>query len=163
MKLNSVIPPLMFALGAEIDHAIGSKSLLTELSKLEYSISYDQVKQYDEVKQYKQSLMMMESTLPTSVIAGFTQFVADNVDHNVCSLDGRGTFHGMGIIACSLEKKITLDQRVKRPAKVLKSSDVTKRVEIKLHWYTQPAFKSLSKIKFTTMKESFHRLHRNLL
>ena len=27
--------------------------------------------------------------------------MADNVDHNVNTLDGKGTFHGMGIIACS--------------------------------------------------------------
>jgi len=26
-------------------------------------------------------------------------FVADNVDHNIVSLDGTGTFHGMGMIA----------------------------------------------------------------
>ena len=28
----------------------------------------------------------------------FVQYVADNVDHNVCTLDGQNTFHGMGII-----------------------------------------------------------------
>ena len=27
-------------------------------------------------------------------------FAADNVDHNIISLDGKGTFHGMGMIAC---------------------------------------------------------------
>ena len=26
-------------------------------------------------------------------------FAADNVDHNIVSLDGKGTFHGMGMIA----------------------------------------------------------------
>ncbi|KAH3852469.1 hypothetical protein DPMN_094979 [Dreissena polymorpha] len=26
-------------------------------------------------------------------------FAADNVDHNIVTLDGKGTFHGMGIIA----------------------------------------------------------------
>jgi len=31
--------------------------------------------------------------------ARFTQWVADNIDHNVATLDGLGTFHGMGIIA----------------------------------------------------------------
>ena len=31
--------------------------------------------------------MLSVSTLPTSVITGFTQFVADNVDHNDCSLE----------------------------------------------------------------------------
>ncbi len=29
----------------------------------------------------------------------FVQYVADNADHNLCTLDGKGTFHGMGIIA----------------------------------------------------------------
>jgi hypothetical protein len=27
------------------------------------------------------------------------QYIADNVDHNVATIDGTGTFHGMGIIA----------------------------------------------------------------
>ncbi len=31
----------------------------------------------------------------------FTQWVADNIDHNIMTLDGQGTFHGMGIIAIS--------------------------------------------------------------
>ena len=26
-------------------------------------------------------------------------FVGDNVDHNILTIDGKGTFHGMGIIA----------------------------------------------------------------
>ena len=152
MKPNSVIPPVLFVLGVEIDHAIGSKSLLIELSKPGCSISYD------EVKRYKQSLMMSESTLPTSVIAGFTQFVADNVDHNVSSLDGRETCHCMGIIACSIEKQIMSDQRIKKLANVMKSSDIAKRAGVKLHWYTQPAFKALSKIKFTSMKHLINQL-----
>jgi len=36
----------------------------------------------------------------------FTQWVADNVDHNVASLDGTGSLHGMGIIAVSTPKDI---------------------------------------------------------
>jgi len=33
--------------------------------------------------------------------ACFTQFVADNVDHNVRTVDDHATFHGMGIISAS--------------------------------------------------------------
>ena len=29
----------------------------------------------------------------------FTQHMTDNVDHNVCILNGFNTFHGMGIVA----------------------------------------------------------------
>ena len=38
------------------------------------------------------------------------QFVADNVDHNTCTIDGKGTFHGMGIIAT-----ITLGIKASKP------------------------------------------------
>ena len=50
------------------------------------------------------------------------------------------------------------DQRIKRLAKVMKSSDVAKRVGVKLYWCTQPAFKALSKIKFTPMKDLINQL-----
>ena len=33
--------------------------------------------------------------------ACFTQWVADNVDHNSSTLDGKGSFNGMGVIAVS--------------------------------------------------------------
>ena len=29
----------------------------------------------------------------------FIKFSADNMDHNLCTLDGKDTFHGMGMIA----------------------------------------------------------------
>jgi len=35
----------------------------------------------------------------------FTQWLADNVDHDVVSLDGQGSFHGMEIIAVSPPKE----------------------------------------------------------
>ena len=34
--------------------------------------------------------------------ATFTQFVADNVDHNFSTLGGRDTLHAMGMMAVSL-------------------------------------------------------------
>ena len=37
----------------------------------------------------------------------FTQWVANNVDHNVATLNGEGTFHGMGIIAVLTSKDET--------------------------------------------------------
>ncbi len=37
--------------------------------------------------------------IPGYIPEQFVQFAADNVDYNVRSIDGHGTFHGMGIIA----------------------------------------------------------------
>ena len=37
--------------------------------------------------------------IPNLTTQQFVQYAADNVDHNICTLDGHGTFHGMGMIA----------------------------------------------------------------
>ena len=68
-------PSLLFGLGVEIDHNIGSKTLLTEISKLGYTVCFD------EVKRYKHSVSMGENHKPDHIKDGFTQFGADNVDH----------------------------------------------------------------------------------
>ena len=37
--------------------------------------------------------------MPLNVILFPHEYVANNVDHNICAIDGSGTFHGLGIIA----------------------------------------------------------------
>jgi len=37
--------------------------------------------------------------IPNISSDNFVQYIADNVDHNVRTIDGRNTFHGMGIMA----------------------------------------------------------------
>lgn len=60
-------------------------------------------------------------------IPGFTsqffQYVADNVDHNIRTLDGKNTFHGMGMIAAVTpgSKKSNPILRVKVTAKDIAS------------------------------------------
>ena len=83
---RSVITPTLFGLGVEMDHVFGSKWLINEMSRLGFSISYD------EVTRFKQSVIQSESfeNLITEYFPGtFTQWVADNVDHNVATLDGQ--------------------------------------------------------------------------
>ncbi len=73
------------------------------MSRLGFSISYD------VVNRYKQSVIQSETLdgLLTEYFPGtFTQWVAYNVDHNVATLDGKGSLHEMGIIAVSTPKDI---------------------------------------------------------
>lgn len=56
-------------------HTTGSKTLLTEISKLEYAISCN------EGKWYEQSVLMDEDHKLAHLKDGFTEFVEDNVDH----------------------------------------------------------------------------------
>ena len=91
----------MFSLGVELDHVFGSKWLISELSWLGFSISYDEVNRY---KQFVIQCEGLENLLTEYPQGTFTQWVADNVDHNVATLSGEGTFHGIGIIAISTSK-----------------------------------------------------------
>jgi len=94
---RSVIAPILFGLGVETDHMVGSKWLVNNLSRLGFSITHE------EVTRYKQSVIQaedIESYLPKGE---FGQWVADNADHNTLTLNGKDTFHGMGIIVASTE------------------------------------------------------------
>ena len=123
---RTVIAPTLFGLGVEVDHVFGSKWLINELSRLGFSISYD------EVTRYKQSVIQSESLenlLGKYFPGAFSQWVGDNVDHNVGTLDGRGTFHGMGIIAVSSptdNRPLISKSRVITRQRRIKVEDLTK-------------------------------------
>ena len=85
--------PLLFGLGVQLDHSFGSKWLNTHLSCLGFSVTYSQV------RQYKKAVMESESLTPVIPPGSFVQWSTDNVDHNCRTLDGKNTFHGMGIVA----------------------------------------------------------------
>ena len=91
---RDVIPPLLFGVGVDTDQSMGSRWLVVYLSTLGASITED------EVRLYRQSLLKFESE-PILVLPedSFVQWSSDNVDHNLVTLDDKGTFHGMGTIA----------------------------------------------------------------
>jgi hypothetical protein len=78
----------------------GPPFLLQHVSKLGFCCSYD------EVICFKMSVL--HSSLAADVneqvidTVGFRQYMADNVYHNVCTVDGSGTFHGIGMVSNSV-------------------------------------------------------------
>ncbi|KAG1648489.1 hypothetical protein GQR58_029790 [Nymphon striatum] len=79
---------------SQLDHVFGSRWLINELGRLGLSISYN------EVTRLNQSVMECENT-KYKIPGAFTMWVADNIDHTVATLDGKDTFHGMGIVSAS--------------------------------------------------------------
>ena len=57
---------------------------------------------------------------------GFSQFIADNVDHTIVTLDRNGSFHEMGTIASSVSSRnhIIEEIKIKRPQKLLKADEI---------------------------------------
>lgn len=75
---------------------------------------------------------------------GFFQFVFDNADINVCTLDGLNTFHALGGIKC-----ITPRKSVSVNCPIIRQLDVQldkERLSIPIHEYVQPNTSSLSNI-----------------
>ena len=99
VRPRSIIPPIPFGLGVEMDHVIGSKWAIPELNRLGFSVCYD------EVTRFKQDIV--QSTKVEDYILGslegdsFTQWIADNVYHNIATIDGKQTFRGMRIVSAT--------------------------------------------------------------
>ena len=97
-----------------MDHIFGSKWLINELSQLGFSISYDEVNHYKQSLIENNNIIDMQKDLPEDA---FVQYSACNVDLNTWTIDGKRTFHGMGIISMATHKNdITLirDRAIRR-------------------------------------------------
>ena len=97
---------------------------------------------------YRQKKINLSYSAPD----GFTSFSADNVDHTIISLNGLGTFQGMGIISmtvpCPGSDNFTLTEKpVKRlPCDTIETS--TRRKDVVIHHYNSPNIPPMSLLKF---------------
>ena len=148
---RSVISPVLFGVGVEMDHLYRSKFLVNTLFHWGFSISYD------EITRYKQSVIRAsdDSFDIRPYPSHFTQWVGDNVDHNTKTLDGLNTFHGMGLIATSTPLSASTDAIEDRPVMRLKRTsvkDVIKYCGIEIKFYSPPAKPALCNVIFRAAK-----------
>ncbi|KAG1647735.1 hypothetical protein GQR58_030367 [Nymphon striatum] len=125
--------------------------LIDELSHLGFCSSYR------EVSRFKQSSMATEDASEVAVTlppGSFAQYVADNVDHNLCTLDGKKTFHGMGIIQVSTNSSGThnREKAIKRQKLELVNL-VTKNRGIPIKQYIETNFSVMSTKIFKSMRD----------
>jgi hypothetical protein len=85
-KPRSCISPGLLGLGVQVDLKFRSKWLINHLSTLGFSATYD------KLLRYKQSVLQANQDGPVLLDypGSFTRWVADNVDHNLTTLDGVG-------------------------------------------------------------------------
>ena len=134
------------------DHVFGSKWLLNQLSKLGWSVGPE------EVTRYKQNVVCgeriedyLKGTFSDDV---FHHHSADNADHNIATLDGKGTLHAMGILVSATSKGAKV-QRLPPIArgKMRRVSDVISKKGVPIVPYILPAKSGLSSIFFKPMVE----------
>ncbi|XP_045211013.2 uncharacterized protein LOC123562441 [Mercenaria mercenaria] len=93
---RSIQAPLQIGLAVQLYHHFGSRFLIDNLNSMGFCSSYWEVQKFES-----NSAAMLNTSMPSFFPGSFVQFSADNVDHNVRTLHGSNTFHGMGIIACN--------------------------------------------------------------
>ena len=79
--------PLQHALGVQLHSQYASHNLIETLHSMGLCCSFKSARDYE-----KCAAIIDGNTIHKSDNS-FIQYVADNVDHNICTLDGHGTFH----------------------------------------------------------------------
>ena len=116
---RSILSPIPFELCVQLDKELGWKWLISHLHKFGFSISTVQVQKYkqssvvfhgkettqqikeaDEIEEAGPSKVNTTGELDVTNDNTFAQWSADNVDHNIITVNGKGTY-SMGIISMS--------------------------------------------------------------
>jgi len=128
---RSIVAPLQLGLGVQMHHHFASKFLIDSLN------SHGFCSPYTVVQKYERSAAVNQGTdIPGYTPGRFIQHVADNVDHNTRTLDGSGTFHGMGIIA-TITPGIRSNKLV--PIKYVTAEEIANVGQIDIHHYQGPS------------------------
>ena len=127
---RKVLEPLQIGLGVFCHHQFGSKFLIDILNSMGFCSSYQ------EVQRFESSAAATYGTDFCKTPEQFLQFVGDNVDHNTNTLDGHGSFHGMGIIA-TLTPKIKQSRHIPRIQAT--NEDIAKIGKVNIAYYKQPS------------------------
>lgn len=153
---QSIITPLQLGLAVSLHHEFRSESLLLQLSRFGFCASYD------EVTRFHHSVMESQTSCKNvNQPVTFVQYVADNVDHNVRTLDGSGTFHGMGIISATVNQDHVIaipPQRITRVSKRLNVNDVVRNRGLAIIPYALHNGKGLSTVTMTAIKSLNHNI-----
>eukprot|EP00116_Pleurobrachia_bachei_P000877 sb/3461139/ len=90
---GSIQSPLLLALGISVHQTHRSKHLNSVLASLGMAPSYDTVINFEKVAAVSSANSEQETS------GGFLQFAADNVDHNLITLNGQDSLHAMGMVS----------------------------------------------------------------
>ena len=137
---RSSLAPLQLGLSILVYHHYRSEYLLNTLHGLGFCSSYDEIQMFEG----NCALVNAAAYLLGDLSGGHVMMVADNVDHNTRTLDGKNTFHGMGMIAAIIPHR-SIDRL--NPRKKVSLLDISEAASINVEQYFQDKHK-LDGIKF---------------
>ena len=91
---HAVVAPLQIGLVSQLQSMYKSRFTVDTLSTMGFCSSYAEVQ-----KCQKNSSDVVTSDVLGGPLPDMLVFAADKVDYNILTIDGKGTFHGMGMLA----------------------------------------------------------------
>ena len=107
VRPRAVLAPLQVGLAVQTHHLHRSKFLVDVLHEMGFCSSYGEVLRFEKNAAHSVDPDVLGGDI--DLLDPSVLFAADNVDHNIITIDGKGTFHGMGIVAA-----VTPGQRTNR-------------------------------------------------
>lgn len=142
LRPRSFRSPLQLGLAVYFHRQYASERLVDVLSSLGVCASYKETLLYEA-----SSLFHPLPSIAPPEDGCFLQYVCDNADHNVASLDGCNTFHSMGMIKIiAPHDKINDDQQVFRLPKMPSESKMASVACIPLKIYDNHGIQGLKNI-----------------
>ena len=119
-----------------MNHMFGSRCLIDELFRLGFSVLYNEVNRFRQAVVQSESI---EQLLPETFPASFSKWMAVNMDHNLASIDGGGSFRGMGVMVTSTPTKnstvrVACQNAIKR-IKTVRSKELIANKGIPIKFY----------------------------
>ena len=133
---RTAVTPLQIGLAIQVHRQYGSKNLVQELHSLGFCTSYS------DVSKYIRSAAFHQGTDMHLTEGSFVQYIADNVDHNLRTLDGENTFHGMGIIA-AITPSVKISTEI--PRIKISSTNLLSKSHIEIRYFKSKVIPKLAK------------------
>ena len=150
VRPRTVIAPLQVGLAVQTHQLYRSKFLVDTLLEMGYCSSYGEVLRFEKnaASCDTPDLLVKDSDLLDLSLL----FAADNVDHNILTIDGKGTFHGMGIIAAITPGRKTNEVVKRQKLSELNIVDLTK-IDIQQYKFSTSGLRDIKFKELPTFKD----------
>ncbi|CAG9782212.1 unnamed protein product [Diatraea saccharalis] len=158
IRERSFSSQLLLGLSVFLHRRYGSKKLLDVLSNLGFAASYSNTLQYEVSAVYHPQPRILSSES-----GAFVQYVGDNADINVSTLDGNNTLHVMGMIKIVTPKDAVIyDDRIKKCTTKPSAKELATISHISLLAYEKPVVPGYSKIQVQNVHDDQVLIEKNI-
>ncbi|XP_071642214.1 uncharacterized protein [Temnothorax longispinosus] len=143
---RSFLSSIQIGVGVFLHRKFGSKLLIDTLSNLGLCASYNNVTLFEASAVVNSEVLIKEHA--------FSQYVFDNADHNVCTLDGLNTFHSMGGICCVTPKdSLEIQGRIEKLKAMPSAAILASQAKIKIKHYGNNSGSGLKNLIFKELEQ----------